>query len=246
MRRYVAGAVAVGMLAIGGAAAAQSYVNDFSTSAAPATLGGVANVTNGYVQLTPAENDLRGALIIPSLGLVQSFNASFDLYFAGTNPADGIAFSLGLFSNVSDQDVFDEAGADQGLVVSFDWYEEFPAVAVINVRYNNETILRVFDVIDRRCDANRYRRANVSMDAQGNLTVAYAGQVVISGFATGFTPDPSYQFGFTARTGGLFAEQRIDNVNINTATEPCPGDADGNGVTNFKDITFVLANFGCQ
>jgi hypothetical protein len=246
MRNWMLGVVGAGMLATGAGAMAQSYVNDFSTSAAPATLFGVANVTNGYVQLTPAEKGRNGGLVLPSLGMVESFNASFDLYFSGPDPADGIALSLGLFSNFNNDDVLDEEGADQGLAVCFDWFEEFPAVAVINIRYNNETILRVFDAVDRTWDGNLFRRVNVSMDNQGRLTVTFAGKVVVSEFATGFDPDPSYRFGFTSRTGGLFSEQRIDNVNIATATETCSGDADGSGVVNFQDITSVLANFGCD
>lgn len=246
MRNWIMGVVGAGMLAIGGAAAAQSYVNDFSTSAAPGTLVGVASVTNGYLRLTPATAGVNGALVIPSMGTVESFSASFDLYFSGSSPADGIAFSLGVLPDTNNTDVFDEKGADQGLAVSFDWYEEFPTVAVVNIRLNNVTIQRVFNVVDRVGDANVFRRATVSMDSLGNLTVTYAGRVVVVGFATGFVPNSNYRFGFSSRTGGLVAEQRIDNVTINTVLRPCLGDADRSGIVDFNDIATVLSNYGCR
>lgn len=246
MRNWMLGVVGAGMLAMGSGAMAQSYVNDFSTSAAPATLFGVASVTNGYLRLTPATGGVNSALVVPSLGTVESFSASFDLYFSGPNPADGIAFSLGVLPDTFDTSVFDEKGADQGLAVSFDWFEEAPAVAVVNIRYNNVTIQRVFNVINRTTDANEFRRATVSMDSLGNLTITYAGRPVVTGLATGFVPSFNYRFGFTSRTGGLVSEQRIDNVTINTVVRPCIGDADRNGIVNFNDISTVLANFGCR
>jgi hypothetical protein len=68
---------------------------------------------------------------------------------------------------------------------------------------------------------NPYTQGNfvpvsVVLDHNGRLLLLYGGVPVFANLPTGFTPEAGDRFGFGARTGGLNAEHRIDNIVINT------------------------------
>lgn len=222
-----------------------SYYNDLNANIGDAFLLGSAALNAGSVRLTLEGAGVQSAgYVMNSVGTVETFSASFDLFFnADTDDAaDGIAFSLGVWPDTLVTNIYDERGADQGLSVSFDWYEGFPLNPRIIVRFNGSELASVPSIISLANDEGFFRRATVELDALGRVTVTYNGTIVVDQLATAFVPNPNYRFGFSSRTQGLDATQRVDDISItacllsdNTWTEV--GDAGRDGIDEAQ-LTF--------
>lgn len=95
---------------------------------------------------------------------------------------------------------------------------------------------------------NTWKRYRVVLDFAAKTSTffvngAQAGPVVVwdsSVFIPGLTiADADFRV-----TGPGADNCYIDNYSVVAARRPCAGDADGNGVVNFSDVTTTLANFG--
>src|SRR4029079_349617 len=64
--------------------------------------------------------------------------------------------------------------------------------------------------------------AGIVVEPGGVLTLLVAGNPIFFKVPTGFVPEAGDRFGFGARTGGLNAQNRIDDVVINTIVVPEP------------------------
>jgi MYXO-CTERM domain-containing protein len=205
---------------VGAVAHAGSYSNDFSSGLNGARLTGDAVLDAGTVLLTNNENDRQGSLFLPDLDpgqVVRSFNASFNLATGpGTDPpADGISFFFG----PNTTGTFGEEGPGQGLVFSFDTYENGGGEG---------RLIDIFvdGVIVTRADVNPYTNGQfvpVSVVLNdSDLSLTFAGQPVLTDGRITLPRAAGYVFGFGGRTGGLNEQNRIDNILITTTPVPEP------------------------
>jgi hypothetical protein len=184
-------------------------------------------VDNANLRITGAGNSWQASAILPDLdpGVpVRAFAGVFHLAIGPGSaiPADGLSF---VFGQLNDTSEFGEEGpvGFNGLTISADIYDngggEAPAIEV-----------KVNDVLvpGGRSTQNPYTGGaffpiTVNFDPDGTLDLSITGVgPVFTDLQTGFVPERGDRFGWGARTGGLNAEHRIDNIDIKTSPVPEP------------------------
>jgi hypothetical protein len=240
-RRAALACAALVLLAVTESLRAGSYFEDFSDGVAnnmslnggrlvgdpPTRMPAPPVVENGNLRITGALNNWQASAILGDLDpgvAVRSFSASFALAIGPGSaiPADGLSF---LFGQLNDTSEFGEEGPDafNGLTISADIYDngggEAPAI---------EVKLDGVVVAGGRSTQNPYTNGAfvpviVNFDPNGTLDLSITGVgPIFTDLQTGFVPETGDRFGWGARTGGLNAEHRIDDVNITTVPVPEP------------------------
>ena len=155
---------------------------------------------------------------------VYGMTASFDTRIGGgtTPPADGMSFVWA--SDLPNNAPFGEDGLGSGLTVTFDIYDnaggEAPAIDVI---YRGVVIASTKVPIALLDTGDAYVPTIIRVENDGTLDVVYDNQVIYHNLALpGFTNVVGGRFGIGARTGGLSANQWIDNIQISTDTTAPP------------------------
>jgi hypothetical protein len=155
---------------------------------------------------------------------VYGMTASFDTRIGGgtTPPADGMSFVWA--SDLPNNAAFGEDGLGSGLTVTFDIYDngggEAPA---IDVTYRGTVIASTKVPITLLDTGDGYVPTIIRVENDGTLDVVYDNQVIYHNLSLpGFTNVVGGRFGWGARTGGLSANQWIDNIQIATSTTPAP------------------------
>jgi hypothetical protein len=259
-RLRAAVACAAAVLAVTAGVRGGTYVEDFSDGVAnsmslngtrfegdpPSAVPAPPIVENGNLRITGQLNSWQASAILADLdpGLaVRSFNARFDLAIGPGSavPADGLSF---LFGQLNDTSEFGEEGPDafNGLTISADIYDngggEAPA---IEVKVDGAV------VAGGRSTQNPYTGGTffpiiVNLDPDGTLDLSITGLgPVFTDLQTGFAPEAGDRFGWGARTGGLNAQHRIDNVNITTVPVPEPA---GLGVAALAGCALLVRRRG--
>ena len=216
------------------------FVADFfSTLPVGITTYGNARISGGFLHLTDAAAGQVGSLVIQDFAggePVRSFRASFRVSLRdGTpDPADGFSFNFGTIPENS----FDEEGITNGLVISFDIWDNGPddLAPGITVKYNGTPLATVATAEPRNpypeppgtlpppTDPNTGRPMTITtgpefvpveilLSNDGKLDVWYKGVRVLAGVATGYTPRTG-RFGLGARTGGSFTTHWVDDLVI--------------------------------
>lgn len=203
---------------------------NFGTAAAM-TAGGVAGT--GMVQLTANAGGQQGSIALEDQDpgqRVLGFSTRFFLRIGDTSPipADGGSF---VWSPEPITGAFGEAGTGGGLVVAFDTYDnvdadpnnaagEAPAIRIIwkggqlaNVRVPLSLLVTEADWVE----------VIVRVNTDGTLDVVWdcfvaAWKMPLPAFA----PVAGASFGWGGRTGGSFAAQEVDEIQITTIAEPKP------------------------
>lgn len=197
--------------------------------------GGVGN--SGCLKLTKSINSQQGSFILDDLDAgnpIYGFDATFKIRIGGGSgtPADG--FSLCVGPALTDTSNFGEGGAGSGLVFAWDIYNnpDNPAAPRILVStplgsaaYKGYTIAGITTTGDV---TTWWADVHVRLDPDGSLDLDYKGVNVFTNFFI-----PGYQaivdsglpvrFGLGARTGGLNANQWVDDLQITTYTLPMVG-----------------------
>lgn len=182
--------------------------------------GGVGD--SGVLELTEAVNDQRGAFLIPDMHNnqpVYGVAARFDLRIGGGSetPADGMSFNFA--SDLPDALNSDlEEGVGSGLRVCFDIYNngnnEAPA---ITLKWGNTVISEAKVALADITTGSDFADVIVRVTPDGLLDVAWNGKVLVyRAPVTGFGSIAGGRFGFYARTGGLNANQWVDNLKVYT------------------------------
>src|ERR1051325_1558970 len=198
--------------------------------------GGVGD--SGCLKLTKNVNSQKGSIILDDLDAGQpiyGFDAPFKVRIGGesSTPADGMSFSVG--PGLVDTSLLDEGGGGGGL--SFDWdiynNPDNPPSPQINVKvagglvaYKGYTIPSI--QTGGSDPSTWWADVHIHLNPDGSLNFDYRGTNVFTNFFV-----PNYQaianagvpvrFGLGARTGGLNANQWIDNLQITTYTTPMVG-----------------------
>ena len=224
-------ASALGLIPQSGAA---TFTNNFNAGLPAGTAvhgstvvestGGVDN--SGVLKITKAVNSQSGAFIIEDIdggATIYGFDAAFKVRIGGgsATPADGFSF---VFAPDIPDGAFSEEGIGGGITIAFDIYDngggEAPA---IDVKVGGQVVSSTRLTIPQISTGNTFEPARVTLSPAGLLTLSYKGQALLTNF-----PLPGYQgisgrFAFGGRTGGLNANQWIDDLQITTFLTPQTG-----------------------
>jgi hypothetical protein len=189
--------------------------------------GGVND--SGVLQITENVNGQSGAFIIsdPHAGApVYGVAVRFDLRIGGGSdvPADGMSFNFA--ADLPDGTAGEaEEGVGSGLRVCFDIYDntdgnpnngtgEAPA---ITLKWGTTVVAEVKTALSDLTTGDAFADVIVRLTPDGNLDVAWNGKVLLyRAPVPGFGSIAGGRFGFFARTGGLNANQWVDNLRIYT------------------------------
>ncbi|HRY51922.1 MAG TPA: hypothetical protein P5186_28150 [Candidatus Paceibacterota bacterium] len=189
--------------------------------------GGVGD--SGVLLITESFNDQSGAFIIPDQhagGPVYGVAARFDVRIGGGSevPADGMSFNFA--ADLPDGTVAGvEEGVGSGLRVCFDIYDntdgnpnnatgEAPA---ITLKWGTTVVSETKTALSDITTGDAFADVIVRLTADGKLDVAWNGKVLLyRATVPGFGSIANGRFGFFARTGGLNANQWIDNLRLYT------------------------------
>ena len=176
-------------------------------------------IENGHLALTYAENSEQGTIVLDDLdggAAIESFTARFKLQIGpgSGNPADGTAFSFG--PDVTSSSNFSEEGTGNGIIVSFDVYDnaggEAPAV---DVKYGGTTLASTkFAKADMV--TTTFVDVEIVLTRSGMLNVSYKGQALYTNLRLPDFAPVAGQFAIGARTGGENANQWVDDLSITT------------------------------
>lgn len=189
--------------------------------------GGVGD--SGVLLITEALNDQSGAFLVPDPHAgapVYGVAARFDVRIGGGSdvPADGMSFNFA--ADLPDATAGGaEEGVGSGLRVCFDIYDnadgnpnnatgEAPA---ITLKWGNTVVGESRVALSDITTGDGFADVIVRLTADGLLDVAWNGKVLMyRAPVPGFGSVSAGRFGFYARTGGLNANQWVDNLRIYT------------------------------
>ena len=194
---------------------------------------------SGYISLTQSAGSETGTFIVDSLPpdqLVGTLRVDFQVrIIQGTlPPADGISFNFG--PNLLNASI-GEGGVGTGLSVTFDTFDngDSDSAPAIEVVYDGQ-------VKGGATFAGRARAADwplatdsqgnplslqtgvifvpvsITLDQDGNVSVWWDGNLVLSDIPTDYKPVGGWRIGFGARTGASYEEHDIDNLEISGTT----------------------------
>ncbi|MCG9911798.1 MAG: GEVED domain-containing protein [Flavobacteriales bacterium] len=186
---------------------------------------GTQAITGEYCRLTTATNSQTGSLVFDNPGLNgNEFLAYFTLFAGNGGGADGLSFSFG--PGIANNPGGSETGVGNGLSISFDSFNngagQFPNCNGTNL----QNIYLLFNGSVLACYTNSntsfWRGANQLIDLYisptGVLSLIVGGTVVFTGvqLPAGYTTadKSNWRVAFSARTGGVNDEHRIDDINI--------------------------------
>jgi hypothetical protein len=211
---------------------AVGWTNDFSSGLGGASvlkLGldpDTGTLNAGSFRFTPEAGGQSASLLLPDLGALSSFSASFDLYFSDgsspLSPGDGFSFSFG----PAPASAVGEEGIASGHVVSFDTWQGGATNGYVRYLRKTESPTNITSTttFHRYDDANQWHRLTVTLEAGGLLTVTANGLPFLEAIDTGYIYAAGDRFTFGARTGQANSEQRVDNIGVllRGAADPVP------------------------
>jgi hypothetical protein len=225
-----------------------SFASDFSAPPTGAATFGDARISGGLLRLTDATAGQTGSLVIHDFAggePVRNFRASFRVSLRdGTpDPADGFSFNFGTVLD----DMFGEEGIANGLVVSFDTWDDDSGDRApgITVKYNGTPLATValaearnpnpepLGTLPPPTDPNTglpmtlatgadFAPVEILLSDDGKLDVSYKGVRVLADVATSYTPRAG-RFGLGARTHDAFSAHWVDDLVIVVNEDPGAG-----------------------
>lgn len=211
--------------------------------------GGVGN--SGVLKITQALNGQMGSFVINdfnNLEPVTNFVVRYKVYVGGGNPglppADGYSLSFGTIPDAA----WGEEGAPGVISVCFDTWDNGAAEApACDIKFNGAVVAtRPFQASTRPATTIDYSDVEITLCAEGRVTVKVGSQVLHSRVATGYTPVAG-RFGFGARTGGANDNHWIDDLTIEI-TDPAVSTITGHPssltVNEGQPATFSIAVSG--
>jgi hypothetical protein len=208
------------------------YSNDFSTSVGTGILSGdaVINTANGFVRLTNNNTSLLGGFTIPASGYSSDrYQMNFDIQAVQSGGADGISYSFADDADATATTPNAEHGTGSKLVISFDEYgtagtNGSPGIRVIYggaISDPSETVGGVVLAYVNNTSwsgATGFIPVQVDISQSGKLNLTVNGSLIVSNLqlpSAYLSADKSnWKHVFKARTGGVSANHRIDNVII--------------------------------
>jgi hypothetical protein len=212
--------------------------------------GGVGD--SGVLKITNSSNGQNGAFVIDDIdegNAIYGFDMTFKLRIdgAGSTPADG--FSVNFAPDLPDAVVAGgvEEGVGSGLSIAFDIFDngaaEGPNLAIKLGSPNNVIATKSYSVA-QISTGNTFADVHILVKPNGSVTLTYKGETVFDNvFLPGYSGIAG-RFGFFGRTGGLNANQWVDDLQITTSTTPEVGIATQPASVTLvpgRDATFTVA-----
>ena len=192
------------------------FTNDFSAATLPTgwAASGVAAVTGGILQLTPASNNSRGIVTLPAVGATSptGFSARFKLIVSNAGGADGLSFNYGALltgTTLTGTASLETGIVSAGLVVTFGEFGDDR----MEVRYNNKILSQVYVPFASAAG----KPVDVTVTPLGLLTLTVDGVTITTvnlGADYVAAAKSTWQFAFAARTGGSNSQHAIDDLTI--------------------------------
>ena len=191
--------------------------------------GGVTN--SGVLHLTDAVNSQGGTFIVPDLNSNAPIKA-ITVYFAmlvggGTAPpADGFSFTWCSSNDIPSGIVLGEDGTGNGLVVSFDIFDngnETPPAPSIDLKYKGSLVATLQLPYQQMETGSSFADTYIRVDGNGFVDLQYKGIAVFNHVKLpNYTALAGGEFAWGARTGGLNENQWVDNIEIATTVGLVP------------------------
>ncbi len=183
----------------------------------------------GILELTEAVNWQSGAFIVADQHAgapVYGVAARFDVRIGGGSevPADGMSFNFGADLPDATSGLAEE-GVGSGLNVCFDIYDNTDAnpyngvgeAPAITLKWGGKVVGESKVALSDITTGDAFADVIVRLTPDGLLDVAWNGKVLMYRTPVpGFGSISSGRFGFYARTGGLNANQWVDNLRLYT------------------------------
>ncbi len=224
-----------------------SYFSRFDDAPGGGSTHGNAYVSDGVLHLIDSLNNQAGSYILDDFAggqPVESFRATFkvNIQSDSSRPADGFSFNFGALPD----EVISEEGVADGLVVSFDLFDNGGAdsAPAISIKRNGAQLAAVAmaepnptpdpaGTLPIPSDpatgqpmtlitGDAFAPVEIVLTKDGLMDVSYKGVRVLAGIATGYTPRAG-RFGFGARAGGSHATEWIDDLVIVVNDREGPG-----------------------
>ncbi|MFN0127267.1 MAG: hypothetical protein ACKV19_11345, partial [Verrucomicrobiales bacterium] len=183
---------------------------------------------SGFASLTAATNGQMGVLAIDDFNAGQPVNSivvAWDMRIGGGSspPADGVSFVWG--DDVGDSSapaLFGEEGSGNGLIVSFDTYENGNGdVPGISLKYQGSLLAEKPMPYASFLSDPEYFPVAVILSANGRAQVRFNNEVIFDDVVVpGWTSESGANFLWGGRTGGLNENNFIDNIRITTTLQP--------------------------
>jgi hypothetical protein len=194
--------------------------------------GGVGG--SGCLKITKAVNSQSGSFVIENIdggNPIYGFDISYKVLMGGgtATPADGMSLCFG---PDLPNGTWGEDGAGSGLRFAFDIFDngnETPLAPSIDVGIGGTKLATSKETI-ASISTNAFVDVHIRLNPDGSLNFDFRGRTLFTNFFL-----PGYQalvdsgasaisrFGFGGRTGGLNANQWIDNLQITTFTNSMVG-----------------------
>ncbi len=182
-------------------------------------------IESGHLALLYGEANLQGSIVLDDLdagSAIEGFTATFKLQIGpgSGNAADGLAFCFG--PEIYSDSNFSEDGTGNGLVISFDIYDNGAAEApAIDVKYAGQVLATTkFAKADMVTSA--FEDVSIQVTRSGTLNMSYKGQKLYENLLLpGYAPTPG-QFAIGGRCGGEYSVHWIDDLKITTTVAGDP------------------------
>ncbi|MBF0193547.1 MAG: cadherin-like domain-containing protein, partial [Magnetococcales bacterium] len=178
------------------------------TGNAYVTASGELYLAGGYGQ--------SGSILVDPGGLVEDFNAQFDIYIGSPNsgtPADGFSFNYtNGGENLPGGYPYEDYYPGSGLSVRLDVYDGDGDQNNLQIFYNGllaGSAAVGYDIVNAG-----YKTVDIAVD-DGVATVSLGGTTLLSNITlTNWAPQASWDFFIGARCGGEYATHLVDNFTI--------------------------------
>jgi hypothetical protein len=185
---------------------------------------------SAFASLTTAVNDQNGMLVIDDFNDGQPVNsivAAWDMRIGGGSspPADGLSFVWGDdVGNSTAPSQFGEEGSGNGLIVSFDTYENGNGdVPGISLKWQGALLAEKPMPFAAFLSDPEYFPVVVRLDADGTADVLFNNEVIFYNVTVpGFSSLRNASFVWGARTGGANQNNYLDNIRLTTTLEAPP------------------------
>lgn len=194
-----------------------AFRSDLSANTGVAVSGNAA-VTGGELVLTSAANSQTGSAVLTPAARSGAWTANYSQFIGAGSGADGMAFTFGPISGAANGNggAGGESGWASGLVVSFDTYTS-ATNSQLNVYWNGGIVWQ------SAVNVQNFRTSylipvKISVNTSNQLSVTWNSIDLLTNYALpaayGSANKSTWNYGFSARTGGLNDAHKVSDVYI--------------------------------
>lgn len=182
-----------------------------------ATQGSGVQTASDAFLLTEAHTGERGRIFYSAPAWMDNFTADFKIYLGlyaeGAPVADGIAFIFcPSYDYAPSLGYFLDASCPGGYIIAFDTYENNSEKLFVAFENTNNRVCQSSNLIPGFFANGDWHDIAATFD-HGKVMVSVDGKTPWTCNIPGYQPFMGY-FGFSAATGGFYANQQVDEISI--------------------------------